>query len=118
LSDLHNGKRKGQKNTKEWLFSKCLLGVVLVDNHDANSAPAGGGEDNDDEEEPFDTSNYDFSSMPLSSIAATRTIVLKRLTQTKTKNDSQQQDLHRKTKTRNFYYYCYYKRSTLARQHV
>jgi hypothetical protein len=75
LRDLHNGNRKGQKNTKEWLFSECLLGVVLVDNHDANSAAAaaavaggvvggggGGGEDNDDEEEAFDTSNYYFSS--------------------------------------------------------
>jgi hypothetical protein len=48
-----------------------------VDNHDADSAA---GEDNDDEEEAFDTSNYDFSSMPLSSIAATRTVVLERLT--------------------------------------
>jgi hypothetical protein len=77
---LHDGKRKGQKNSKKWLFSECLLGVVLVDDHDANSAAAAAGEDNDDEEEAFDTSNYDISSMPLSSIAATRTIVLKRLT--------------------------------------
>jgi hypothetical protein len=80
LRDFHNGKRKGQKNTNEWLFSECLLGVVLVDNHDANSAGGGGGEDNGDEEEAFDTYNYDFSSMPLSSIAATRTIVLERIT--------------------------------------
>jgi hypothetical protein len=40
LRDLHNGKRKGQKNSKEWLFSECLLGVVLVYDRDTNSAAA------------------------------------------------------------------------------
>jgi hypothetical protein len=62
LRDLHNGKRKGRKNSKEWLFSECLLGVVLVGDHDSNSAAAC--DDDEEEEEAFDTSNYDFSSMP------------------------------------------------------
>jgi hypothetical protein len=71
--NLHDGKRKGQNNSKKWLFSECLLGVVLVDDHDANSAAAAAaaGEDNGGKGEAFDTSNYDFSSMPLSSIVAT-----------------------------------------------